>query len=258
MDLSGKVILITGAGSGIGRSSSLICAGYGAAIAALDINEAAAQKTADMIAEKGGKAIALKADITKREQVAEAVKKTVEAFGTIDVLFNNAGTTKLGTLTELDDATFDFIINLNLKGCFIVTTEVLKVMIPNRKGRIINTTSYCAVRGEYANGPYCASKAGIALLTQVMALELGQYNINAVAIAPGNMDTELLQSAFEKRSKIEGISIDEMYAEAGKKVPLGRVGKPEEIAEMVAFLSSDASYYVNGSNLLVTGGYVMS
>lgn len=257
MNLQNIVIFITGAGSGLGRSGAKICAGYGASVVVVDINGKQAQKTAADIAAAGGKAIAVQADITKREQVAAAVQTAVEAFGTIDVLYNNAGTTKLGTLTELDDATFNFIIDLNLKGTFIVTTEVLKVMIPKRKGRIINTTSYCADIGEYANGPYCAAKAGIKLLTQVEALELGKYGINAVAIAPGNMDTELLQSAFEKRSQIEGISMEEMYREAGAKVPLGRVGKPEEIGELVAFLSSEKSYYVNGSEILITGGYVM-
>lgn len=173
-------------------------------------------------------------------------------------MVNNAGSTRLGTMVDLEDSTYDFIINLNMKGPFIMSTEVAKVMIPRRSGRIINITSYCAVRGEFANAPYCMAKAGIKMMTQVQALELGQYGISAVAIAPGDTNTELLQDAFRKRAELEGKTIEEVYAAAGKKVPMGRVGEPEDIAELAAFMCSEKSQFVNGSHILATGEYVMA
>ena len=256
MDLNDKVILITGAGSGIGRETSLVCAEYGATIIALDINFDQAQKTEQMIRDKGGVAYAVKADITNRDQIRTAVQKIIEDLGKIDVLVNNAGSTKLSPMIELDDSTLDFIIDLNLKGPFIVSAEVAKVMIPKKKGRIINITSYCAVREEYANAPYCMAKAAVKMMTRVQALELGKYNINTVAVAPGDTNTELLKDAFERRAKLEGCSVEEIYKRKGEKVPLGRVGEPDDIAQIVAFLSDDRSYFINGSHILATGGYV--
>jgi 3-oxoacyl-[acyl-carrier protein] reductase len=258
MNLQGKVIFITGAGSGIGRSTCYTCSKYGASIAAIDIAEEEVRETIRHITSSGGKAIGIKADVTKRPEVRRAVEQTVAEYSTIDVLFNNAGSSRFGKLAELDDETFDFIINLNLKGPFICSSEVLKVMIPRKKGRIINNTSYCALRGEVENGPYCAAKAGLSLMTQTLALELGQYNITAIAIAPGNMNTELMQRDFKKRAEMEHIPLEAVYKRCGDKVPIGRVGRPEEIAEVVAFLCDDRSSYINGNNILISGGLVMS
>ncbi len=158
---------------------------YGATVIALDINEEAAKLTEKMIIDADGTAMAAKADITDRVQVHTVIEDVIARFKKIDVLVNNAGSTRLGTMVDLEDSTYDFIINLNMKGPFIMSTEVAKVMIPRRSGRIINITSYCAVRGEFANAPYCMAKAGIKMMTQVQALELGQYGISAVAVARG-------------------------------------------------------------------------
>ena len=258
MNLKDTVVLVTGSGSGIGRKTSLVCAEYGATVIALDINEEAAKLTEKMIIDADGTAMAAKADITDRVQVHTVIEDVIARFKKIDVLVNNAGSTRLGTMVDLEDSTYDFIINLNMKGPFIMSTEVAKVMIPRRSGRIINITSYCAVRGEFANAPYCMAKAGIKMMTQVQALELGQYGISAVAIAPGDTNTELLQDAFRKRAELEGKTIEEVYAAAGKKVPMGRVGEPEDIAELAAFMCSEKSQFVNGSHILATGGYVMA
>lgn len=257
MNLQNKVIVITGAGSGIGRAASYSCAGQGATIVALDINQAQAEATAEHIRTNGGRAIALKTDIVDRGQVSLALDHVVNEFGRIDVLFNSAGSTRLATIDQLTDADFDFIVDLNFKGTFIMCSEVLRRMIPNHAGRIINCASYCGVREEYANSAYCAAKSAVIMMTKVIALEMGQHNISAVSLSPGNIDTELLQSAFNTRAAIEGVDVAALYQRAGEKVPLGRVGTPGEIGEVVAFLSSDIAHYINGENIMMTGGYVM-
>ncbi|MDF7659008.1 SDR family NAD(P)-dependent oxidoreductase [Erwiniaceae bacterium L1_54_6] len=258
MNLLNKVMVITGAGSGIGRAASYSCAAQGATIVALDINGQAAEMTAQQVRNNGGKALAIATDITDRQQVATAIAQGVSEFGHIDILFNSAGSTRLATIDKLSDEDFDFIIDLNLKGTFIVCSEVLQQMIPRRQGRIINCASYCGVREEYANSAYCAAKSAVIMMTKVIALEMGQHNISAVALSPGNIDTELLQSALNVRAQIEGVDIASLYQRIGDKVPLGRVGNPEEIAGLVAFLSSDAAHYINGENIMMTGGFVMS
>jgi len=257
MSLEGKVLLVTGAGSGIGRAASLLCAGKGAAVVAVDIAGEAAEGTAAAVRDAGGRAIAVAADITEREQVGRAFALGVEAFGKVDVTFNSAGSTRLGTIGELSDKDFDFVVDLNLKGTFVVCSEALKVMLPAGGGRLINCASYCGVREEFANGAYCAAKAGVIMLTRVLAMEQGPNNVSAVCISPGNIDTELLQSAFNERARIEDVSVAELYRRAGAKVPLGRVGRPEEIAGLVAYLASDDSHYINGENIMITGGHVM-
>ena len=258
MNLQGKIVLIIGAGSGIGKRTGIICASYGATIVALDINEEAAKKTEETVTKNGGKCIAIKADITNRAQVNAVMQEVIAKFGKLDVLVNNAGSTKLGKMIDLEDSVYDFIVNLNMKGPYIMSTEAAKVMMPNRKGRIINITSYCAVRAELANAPYCMAKAGVKMMTQVQALELGEYGISTVAIAPGDINTELLQAAAKKRAEVEGKTVEEVYQVYGSRVPLGRVGEPEDIAELAAFLCDDKSYFVNGSQILCTGGAIMA
>lgn len=196
MNLKDKVIFVTGAGNGIGKASCLVCGGYGAKIVAVDINEEAIQKTAEEIKQAGGEAIAVSADVRDRASVKKAVDAAVAAYGRIDVLYNSAGVVRPELFHEISDELFDFVMDINLKGTFIVSSEVVKVMIPQNKGRIINTSSISGSRAEVAGGVYCTSKAAVSMMTQVMALELGKYNISAVAVCPGHIDTTLLRNAF--------------------------------------------------------------
>jgi 3-oxoacyl-[acyl-carrier protein] reductase len=149
-------------------------------------------------------------------------------------------------------------MNINAKGSFIVATEVAKVMIPNMKGRIISTSSISALKEEATNGTYCMSKACISMMTRVLALELGEYNISAVAICPGHINTGLLRGSFEQRGAAEGKSVDEFYKEMEGTIALGRLAEPEEVGEFVAFLFDDRSAYIDGNSILFAGGKLMS
>lgn len=257
MKLNEKVIFITGAASGIGKATSLICAGYGAKIIAVDLREEAVKQTAKEICDAGGQAIGISADVTKRETIKEAIDIAVEKYGRIDCLFNNAGVVKSSVLVECSDEEYDFTMNVNAKGAFIVATEVAKVMIPKRSGRIISTSSISALREEYTNGTYCMSKAAISMMTRVLALELGEYNISAVAICPGHINTELLQNSFTQRAESEGKKVEDFYREMEGTIALGRLGEPEEVGEFVAFLCDDRSAYMDGNSILFAGGKLM-
>ena len=258
MRLQEKVVFITGAAGGIGKAAALICAGYGAKVAVVDLNEEAVAQTAKEICDAGGEAIACKVDVTKRDMVKAAVDMTIKKYGKIDCLFNNAGVVKSCYLVECSDEEYDFIMDINAKGSFIVATEVAKAMIPNRKGRIISTSSISALREESTNGAYCISKAAVSMMTRVLALELGQYNISAVAICPGHINTGLLRDSFVQRGGAEGKSVDEFYEEMEGTIALGRLAEPEEVGEFVAFLCDDRSAYIDGNSILFAGGKVMA
>ena len=257
MRLAGKVAFITGAGGGIGGCAAKACAGYGAKVVVADLNLEAAEKTVAEIKEKGGEAIAVKLNVTDRASVKAAVDQAVEAYGKIDCLFNNAGVCKSSLLIDGDDNAYDFMMNINAKGAFIVATEVAKVMVKQKKGRIVSTASISSIKEEYSNAIYCMSKAVVAMLTRELALELSQYGVTAVAISPGHINTSLLRNSFIQRGESEGKSVDECYREMEGTIPMGRLAEPEEVGEFVAFLFDDRSAYINGNNILISGGKVM-
>jgi len=257
MRLQGKVIMVTGAAGGIGKATAKICAGYGAKVIAVDLKEEDVKKTADEITAAGGEAAAFGCDVRKRDMVANVVKQGIEKFGPIDGLFNNAGVVRSCLLVDADDAEYDFTMDINCKGSFIVATEVAKTMVPNRKGRIISTSSISAYKEETTNGVYCMSKAAIAMMMRVMALELGQYGITCMSIAPGHINTGLLRGSFEQRGAAEGKPVEEFYEEMQATIPLGRLAEPEEIGEVIAFLFDDRSAYMDGQNILIAGGKIM-
>lgn len=258
MKLTGKVLFITGAAGGIGKAAAKICAGYGAKVAVVDLNENAVKETAREIKEAGGEAIALRANVTDRVSVKAAVDATMKAYGKIDGLFNNAGVVKSCPLVECPDEEYDFIMDINARGSFIVATEVAKTMIPNRSGRIVSTSSISALREEATNGVYCISKAAISMMTRVLALELGQYNISAVAICPGHINTGLLRNSFIQRGAAEGKSVEQFYKEMEGTIALGRLAEPEEVGEFVSFLFDDRSAYIDGNSILFAGGKLMA
>lgn len=260
MNLKDKVIMVTGGAKGIGGATAKKCAEYGAKIVALDINAERVKQNVDEIVAAGGDAIGLVADVTNRAQVAEAVKAAVDKYGRIDGLFNAAGVDRIGGLLEMSDDDFDFNYKINVKGTFIVSTEVVKSMIANGvKGRIVNTSSIASVREEAYNATYCMSKASVSMLTRVMVREwTAQYGITAVAVQPGNIETDILRESFTNRGKAEGKDVSEFYAEMEATIPEGHIGQPEQIAEFVAFLFDDRSHYIIGNSMLIDGGKIMA
>lgn len=258
MRLQDKVIFITGGAKGIGGATAKVCAGYGGKIIAVDLIEDRLRQTVDEIKAAGGDAIWAVADVTKRDQVKAAIQKALNQYGRIDCLFNAAGVDRIGGFLDMTDDEYDFNMNINVKGSFICCAEAAKVMIPNKKGRIINTSSIAAVREEAYNGTYCMSKAAVSMMTRVLALELAPHNITTVAIQPGNIETDILRESFTNRGKAEGKDVREFYAEMEATIPMGYIGRPEEIAEVVAYLCDDRSAYIDGNSILIAGGKIMA
>lgn len=258
MRLQDKVIFITGGAKGIGGATAKVCASYGAKVVAVDLREDRLQQTVDEIKVAGGDAIWAVADVTKRDQVKAAIQKALDTYGRIDGLFNAAGVDRIGGFLDMTDEEYDFNMNINVKGTFICCAEVAKVMIPNEKGRIVNTSSIAAVREEAFNGTYCMSKAAVSMMTRVLALELAPHNITTVAIQPGNIETDILRESFTNRGKAEGKDVSEFYAEMEATIPMGYIGHPEEIAEVVAFLFDERSAYIDGNSILIAGGKIMA
>ena len=258
MRLQEKVIFITGGAKGLGGATAKICAGYGAKIVIADILEDQMKETVNDIKAAGGDAIYAMVDVREREQVKAAISKALEAYGRIDCLFNAAGVDRISGFLDMTDELYDFVMDINVKGSYICSAEVARVMIPNKKGRIINTSSIAAIREEAFNGPYCMSKAAVSMMTRVLALELAPYGITTVAIQPGNIETDMLRDSFTRRGKEEGKDVSEYYREMEATIPMGYIGHPNEIAEVVAFLCDDRSAYIDGNSILIAGGKIMA
>ena len=247
MNLTGKVALVTGASRGIGQAAAIDLAKAGADVVVNFIgNEAVAQETVEKIEELGRKAIKIKADVGNAEDVQAMVDEAVAAFGHIDILVNNAGITRDGLLIRMKDSDWDDVLNINLKGVYLVTKAVAKLMVKQRAGRIINMTSVSGVTGNVGQANYAAAKAGVIGFTKTCAKELAARGITVNAIAPGFIETAMTDVLSEKIK--EGI--------AGT-IPFGRMGQPEEIANVVTFLASDFASYITGQVLNVDGGMVM-
>ena len=247
MNLTGKVALVTGASRGIGQATAIDLAKAGADIVVNFIgNEAVAQETVDAIEALGRKAIKIKADVGNAEDVQAMVDEAVAAFGHIDILVNNAGITRDGLLIRMKDSDWDDVLNINLKGVYLVTKAVAKLMVKQRAGRIINMTSVSGVTGNVGQANYAAAKAGVIGFTKTCAKELAARGITVNAVAPGFIETAMTDVLPEKIK--EGIAAT---------VPFGRKGQPEEIASVVTFLASDFASYITGQVLNVAGGMVM-
>ncbi len=245
--MEGRVALVTGGGRGIGRAIAARLAKGSAKVAiSYRANDAAAEETANLIRETGAECELFKGDVAIPKDVEVLVNGIGEAFGPVEILVNNAGTTRDNILLRMKDAEFDEVLATNLKGTYLCTRAVLRGMVRARWGRIVNVSSVVGLLGNAGQANYAASKAGIIGFTKSVAREVAGRGITANAVAPGYVETELTGSLPESiKEQILG------------QVPVGRFGELEEVAEVVAFLASDSAAYITGQTIAVDGGMVM-
>lgn len=242
--MKGKTAIITGGGSGFGQETAIKLAQQGANIVIVDISAENGQETIELLEKEGAEAIFVRADVSSSEDVKNYVNETIKAFGQIDMFFNNAGISGSGVRTlECSEDEFEAIVNVNLKGAFYGLKYVANEMLKTGGGSIVNTASLGGVVGLPTLGAYSATKHAIIGLTKTIAGEYGRENIRINAIAPGTNETPMVK-AFPAEA-IEAMS-------AG--VPMGRLGQPEEVADVVAFLLSDKASYIHGSVISIDGG----
>lgn len=245
--LDGKIAIITGAGQGIGRSIAVSLAKKSASVTIADIHFENAQKVAEEIKNTGGKAIPLKTDVSSINNIKRMVEETVKEYGSVDILVNNAGILHKTPIEEITEEEWDRIMAVNLKSVFFATQQVIPYMKAKKAGRIINLSSLAGRMGGYANGvAYSASKAGIIGLTMAVARRVAEYNITVNAVAPGTTETDIIKQLS-----------DEQIESLKQTIPLKRLGRPENIAEVVAFLASDAAEFITGAVIDVNGGMFM-
>ena len=244
--LDERVAIVTGAASGIGRAIAEAFAEEGAAVALVDRNGAGAEEVARGIASGGGRVVAIEADVTDEAAVGHMVERALSDFEGIDILVNNAGIDTVSTLVEMPLSMWQQMLDVNLTSLFLCTKAVLPTLIAQRSGRIINMGSQLGLEGTDRMAHYCAAKAGVHGFTKALAYELAQYNINVNAIAPGPIQTPLLDAIP-----------DDWLEKKKASIPLGRFGRVEEIAPTAVLLASDGGSYYTGATLNVSGGDVM-
>jgi NAD(P)-dependent dehydrogenase (short-subunit alcohol dehydrogenase family) len=249
MKLHGKVTIVTGAGSGIGRAVAHLFAQEGAHVVIAERNADAGEETAAAIRQAGGAALAVATDVRRADQVRRLIDQTVAIYGRIDILVNNAGIPgPYKPFHELDEADWDTVLDINLKGHFLCARFAVPFMIQGGGGAIVNTSSALAYLALANCSAYCASKAGIIGLTKAMALDLARSNIRVNCVVPGSVDTPLM---WEGLTADERRTIEPLAAEAE---PIGRIADPVEIARAVLFLACDDSSFITGTPLAVDGG----
>lgn len=246
--------LITGGGTGIGRGIAAALLKEGAKVMLAQRRLEVAEETARQLDLTGTRVKASACDVSSRRQVQRLVKETLQSFGRIDILVNNAAITGMPALSpflECPDQTWDMILDVNLKGAFICSQEVARQMVTRGRGVILNVSSVGAFAAQYLAAAYCASKAGMEGLTKAMALELAPHGIRVNGIAPGDIVVEKNQEVVQDLAKA---GVDSAYV---RKTPLGRRGLPEEIGHAAAFLASDDASFVHGTTLIVDGGFLI-
>ena len=247
MDFAGKTAVVTGGSRGLGRAICLELAKGGANVVLCYAgNEAAAGETVAACEALGAKALAVRCDVARADEVKALMNAAVQAFGRIDILVNNAGITRDGLLMMMKETDFDAVINANLKGTFLCMKAVSRLMMKQRYGRIVNLSSVVGLRGNAGQVNYAASKAGVIGMTKSLAKELATRGVTVNAVAPGFIDTDMTAAMPQAAREATLASI-----------PMGRMGAPEDVAKAVAFLASDEAAYVTGQVLAVDGGMAM-
>ncbi len=247
--LQDKVAIITGAASGIGRATARLFASEGAAVVAVDIDETGGQAVADAIVAEGGQALFVSADVTRAEDCRRVVQRAQDAFHGIHVLFNNAGVISRADVVETTEEEWDWVMAVNVKSIFLMCKYVVPVMAAAGGGSIINTGSGWGLKGGPRAISYCASKGAVVNMTRALAIDHGPQNIRVNSVCPGDIDTPMLRNEARQLGESES----DFLAEAADR-PLRRFGSPDEIAQAVLYLASDASSYVAGAALIVDGG----
>lgn len=246
-DFSGKVAFITGAGAGIGRAAALAFARAGASVAAVDLNEANLEETVRRIAEAGGHALSVPADVSREDAVRNAVARTMEAYGRLDFAFNNAGVEQPRTLAgEIGTEEWNRLIGINLSGVFFSMKHQIPAMLAAGGGVIVNTASGAGVKGFAEQAAYCAAKFGVVGLSKAAALDYAARNIRVNVVSPGIIETPMMD-------RFSGGTAGGRAAVIAQE-PIGRMGRPEEIAGTVLWLCSDLAAFTTGANLVVDGG----
>ncbi len=246
MDLDGKIAVVTGAGGLIGRAIALTLAGDGADIVVNDLVEETAKETAAMVENLGRKALVTVGSAAKVEDVESMVEQTLDRFGRLDIMINNAGITRDGLLVRMKDEQWDLVLDVNLKSAFLCTRAVARPMMKQKSGRIVNIASVVGVIGNAGQANYSASKGGLIALTKTTAKELASRNIHCNAVAPGFIETPMTHQLSE-----------EARSEWLKGIPLGRPGTAQDVADVVAFLSGPRSSYLTGQVISICGVMVM-
>lgn len=247
MELEGRTALVTGASRGIGRAIALYLAELGAQVAVnYSSSEQRALEVVEAIKEKGGRAIAVKADVSNPQEVEAMFERVLEEFGDLDILVNNAGITRDGLLIRMKQEDWDAVLDTNLKGVYNCSKAAAKIMIKKRSGKIINISSVVGVTGNAGQANYAAAKAGIIGFSKAIARELAPRNIQVNVVAPGFIETDMTAALPES-----------VRQEMLKQIPLGRYGDPMDVAYVVGFLASDKSQYITGQVIHVDGGMIM-
>ncbi|MCL6518832.1 MAG: 3-oxoacyl-[acyl-carrier-protein] reductase [Armatimonadetes bacterium] len=249
MKLEGKVAIVTGAGregKGIGRSIALALAREGADIVIADYVAEAAEAVAEEVRSFGRRAVAVRANVANPADAEAIVQKALDEFGKIDILVNNAGITRDALMIKMSEEDWDLVINTNLKGTFNCTKAVIRPMLKQRSGKIVNVASVMGIIGNIGQANYSASKAGIIGLTKTTARELGSRGINVNAVAPGFIQTAMTDELPE-----------DIRENISKQIPLQRLGTPDDVAGLIVFLCSEDSSYITGQVINVDGGMVM-
>lgn len=245
----GRVAMVTGGSRGIGKGVAQAFAEGGAKIAIIDINEEALTEVEKEFKEKGYEVLVKKANVVEAEEVEVAMEEVVNSFGSLDILVNNAGIIQDNMLFKMTDSDWQMVMDVHLKGSFNASRAAQKYMVKQKYGRIINISSTSAL-GNRGQANYATAKAGLQGFTKTLAFELGKYGITANSVAPGFIETEMTKSTAER----VGASFEDFVKGAISKIPVARSGKPEDIANAVAFFADEKSSFVNGQVIYVAGG----
>jgi meso-butanediol dehydrogenase / (S,S)-butanediol dehydrogenase / diacetyl reductase len=254
MLLANKIALITGTGAGIGRATALLFAQEGAKVVAQDVNAGAAEETVQLIKTAAGEAVPIGGDVAASADASVMVKKAVDTYGRLDVLFNNAGIWRGGTILDISEEDWDRTMEVNVKGIYLVSKYAVQQMMRQGNGSIINAASVAALRGSPMSAAYNASKGAVLLLTKCMALDFGRYGIRVNCTCPGVIDTQMADQLLTYRSLGDDDRKQALLETYGERHAVGRFGLPEEVAKVVLFLASDESSFVTGAAWPIDGG----
>ena len=257
MELEGQAAIVTGAGRGIGRAIALELAELGADVAVAELDAEGAERTAEEVRALGRRAVAIQTDVTRQADLDAMTSQTLEQFGRIDVLVNNAGIYRAAPALEIDDAHWDAIMDINTKALFFASRTVLPHMVKAKRGNIISLASMAGKLGTTSSLAYAASKSAVISITRSLALSFAADGIRANCVCPGFVQTDMWRQVEQGVSSVLGTTVDELNRQRLAQIPLGRWEQPEDVARVVGFLASEKSAYITGEAVNVSGGLVM-